>query len=57
MLNTQYVLNNEAKNLPYPQNRDAFFGSTWQKSWVIEIVDIVSLKFASNEAAEWKVDI
>ena len=27
------------------------------KSQVIEIVDIVLLKFASNEAAGWKVDI
>ena len=29
----------------------------WMKSWVEEIADIVSLKFASDEATGWKVDI
>ena len=29
----------------------------YMESRVVEIVDIVSLKFASNEAAGWKVDI
>ena len=80
-LNTQYALNNEGKNWPHPQNRDACLVArvhdskwvcTWQvkknesrtnamiwewlcvlifESRVVEIVDIISLKFASDEAA------
>ena len=42
---------------PKPQCLFGIACVTRQKSWVVEVVDVVPLKFASDEAAGWKVDI
>jgi len=56
--NMRLIMKTKIDHTPKPRG---LFGSTctWLKSRVVEleIVDTVPLKFASDEAARWKVDI
>ena len=55
MLNTQYALDNEGKidHTPKPWRLFQHVYMTEESSQI----GIVALKFASDEAAEWKVEI